>query len=84
MCGELLEYTRENIWMVLPTSVVFAIILAFYLGYRGLTFAFVTICIASVIFFLGISIAYQVHPPRAQQSLKNGDVGLRLTDKPPR
>lgn len=70
--------------MVLPASLVFAIILAFYIGYRGLTFAFVTIGIASVIFFLGISIAYHVHPPRAQQSSKNGDIGLRLKDKPPR
>lgn len=84
MCGELLQYTRENIWLVLPISIASAIILGFYLGYRGFTFALVTICAASVIFFLGISIAYQLHPPKAQQSLKNSDVGLRLGDKPRR
>jgi hypothetical protein len=84
VCGESLEYTRENVWLVLPTSVMLTAVLAHYFGYRGLTFALVTFCVSSVIFFLGIGIAYQVRPPKAQQSLKSGDAGLRLTNKPPR
>jgi hypothetical protein len=83
-CGELLQYTRENIWVVLPISVAAAIILALYLGYGGVVFGVVTFFAASVIFFLGIGIAYQVRPPGVRQGLRDGDAGLRLTDKPRR
>lgn len=83
-CGKSLQYTRENIYFVLPASVVTAAILVYYFGYRGLMFTVVTFCVSLVIFVLGTSIAHHVHPPKAQQSFKNGNAGLCLTDKPPR
>jgi len=83
-CGGLLQYTRENVWVVLPVSVVSAAILPLYLGYSGLIFAVVAFVTASVIFFLGIGIAFRVHPPGVQQSSRKGDAELRLTDKPRR
>jgi hypothetical protein len=77
-CGELLKYTRENVWFVLPTSIALAIALAFFLGYRGPVLGLITVCAAPVFFFLGISVAFHVHPPGVQQSLSNGDVGFRF------
>ena len=83
-CGESLEYSRQNAWFVLPSSVVAAVVIVYYLGYRSFTFAIATFCVSLVIIVLGTSIAYHVRPPKAQRSFKNGGAGLRFTEKPPR
>ena len=45
-CGLSLEYSRENAYFVLPTSVVAAAILVYYFGYRVLTLVVVTLCVS--------------------------------------
>ena len=82
-CGQTLRYSRENIWFVLPPSLVLSIFLAFVLGYRGYLLALVALCAIPVTFFVGISIAFHVHPPGAEASTKDGNAALRLFDKFP-
>ncbi len=61
-----------------------AIFLAFRFGYKGLILLVVSILVAVVIFFLSIGVVSYIWPPKVRQSLRNGDSGLRLTDRPPR
>jgi hypothetical protein len=58
--------------------------LAFQVGYRGPTLFLVTVCASFLLFVLGISVTFHIRPPKARLSLRYGDAGLRLTDKPHR
>ena len=59
-------------------------IAALYLGYRGLTLVLVTIAGSFLIFVLGVSVAYQIHPRKVRQTTKNRDTELNLTGRPRR
>jgi hypothetical protein len=84
-CDALLEYETENLILALwPVSMVATGIVALYLGYRGITFVLVTIFVSFLIFLLGIFVAYQIHPPKVQQTTNSTDAELHLTDRPPR
>lgn len=83
-CGELLEYAPRGEPLLLPVGIVAGAILAFHLGYRGFALVLAAAGAALLIFFLGIFVAFQIRPPKVRQSLKNGDTGLRLTNRPHR
>jgi uncharacterized membrane protein YoaK (UPF0700 family) len=84
-CDALLEYETENVLLALwPISMIATGIVVLYLGYRGLTFVLVTISASFLIFVLGISVAYHIHPPKVRQTTKSTDTELHLTDRPRR
>jgi hypothetical protein len=79
-CSTVLEYVPKNDNLVFLSSIASALILAYVLGYRGLTFVLVTIGGAVLTLMLITGALYHIWPPKAQPS----SVGLRLTEKPPR
>ena len=84
-CDELLEYVLPRQGHLLLTgSVAAGIILAYRLGYEGLTFIIVAVGAAALLSFALFGILYHIRPPKARQSFKHGDNVLRLTDRPRR
>jgi hypothetical protein len=83
-CDELLEYVPRNDALLLLTSMAAGILLAFFLGYMGLAFVLVALGSTLLILFVLVGVIFHIRPPKAQQSLKHGDAGLRLTDRPRR
>jgi hypothetical protein len=80
-CGEVLESAPRHDTLLMFTSIAVGVIFAYKFGYRGLIFAVVTAVAAFLTFFVLVGILFYTRPPKAQVSLKNGDAGLRLTDK---
>ncbi len=83
-CGELLKYATRHELLLLTISMVAAVVLVFYLGYRGLNLVLMTIGCTFLIMILVVSVIFHIWPPKVQQSLRKGDSELHLTDKPHR
>jgi hypothetical protein len=77
-----LEHVPRQDAVLLLFSVAAGIILAYRMGYGGFTFAIVAAGGASLVLVAAVSALYHIRPPKVRQSLKHGDAGLRLTDKP--
>ena len=59
-------------------------VLVYFLGYRNFTLVLLSIGAALLVFFFGIVIHSFFVQPKAQLSLKFGETGLHLTDRPNR
>src|ERR1700747_3646720 len=81
-CGELLEsriwLNPQLLWLI---SAIVTAVGAFLLGFRGWSLMFLVVVGSLVVLFLVTTVLFHVSPPKAQQSAKNGDTVLRLTDE---
>jgi hypothetical protein len=81
-CEEALEYESTGMdYLLVAVSLFAGPLISYYLGYRDLTFFFVSVGAGLLFFLLGIGIIFYVRPPNVQRKLSDGETGLNLMGK---
>jgi hypothetical protein len=71
-CGAHLKYDYKYTFDLLIISVVSAIVLARFLGFRGLAFVLITVCLTLTLWALGFFLVGIVYPPGFKR-MQDGD-----------